>query len=214
LSARARSADLKVGATSKGDLNETFVPVSGRQFRHVSKKDPAEPAATLALLSPNAEGRFIEVGTIVLKQIPSWLAYLEMVLTAFIVISVLSILVYAPFWILGGLSKKRRRPQERAMRVWPLLAVLSLVGVVVIFILCGADLIERLGNPTAWSMALFLVTILFALASLASAIALWRAPAGTVRRGVRGYSIVVTAALLITTAYLAYWGVIGLRTWV
>ncbi len=206
--------DGKLLTSNLGDLNETFVPVSGRQFRHVSKKDPAEPAATLALLTPNAEGRFIEVGTVVLKQIPTWLAFLEIVLTAFIVISVLSILVYAPFWILGGLSKKRRRPQERAMRVWPLLAVLSLVGVVVIFILCGADLIERLGNLTAWSMALFLVTLLFALASLGSAIALWRAPAGTVRRGVRGYSIVVTAALLITTAYLAYWGVIGLRTWV
>ena len=100
------------------------------------------------------------------------------------------------------------------MRVWPLVAVLSLVSVVVIFILCGNDLIERLGNLTAWSMALFLVTIMFAVASVASAIALWRAPAGAVRRGVRGYSMVVAVALLITTAYLAYWGVIGLRTWV
>jgi hypothetical protein len=63
-------------------------------------------------------------------------------------------------------------------------------------------------------MALFLVTIMFAVASGASAIALWRAPAGAVRRGVRGYSMVVAVALLITTAYLAYWGVIGLRTWV
>jgi hypothetical protein len=30
---------------------------------------------------------------------------------------------------------------------------------------------------------------------------------------VRRYSSVVTLALLIATAYLAYWGIIGLRTW-
>jgi len=206
--------DGKLLISSLGGRNETFLPVSGRQFRYAPKKDSLEPAATLALLTPNTEGRFIEAGTVVFKQIPTWLAILEIVLTAFVALSVVSILIYAPLWILGGLSRKRRRPQERAMRVWPLLAVLSLVSVVVIFILCGNDLIERLENRTAWSMALFLVTIMFAVASGASAIALWRAPAGAVRRGVRGYSIAVTLALLITTAYLAYWGVIGLRTWV
>ncbi len=206
--------DGKLLMSSLGGRNETFLPVSGRQFRYAPKKDALEPAATLALLTPNTEGRFIEAGTVVFKHIPTWLAILEIVLTALVALSVVSILIYAPFWILGGLSRKRRRPQERAMRVWPLVAVLSLVSVVVIFILCGNDLIERLGNLTAWSMALFLVTITFAVASVASAIALWRAPAGAVRRGVRGYSMVVTMALLITTVYLAYWGVIGLRTWV
>jgi CubicO group peptidase (beta-lactamase class C family) len=206
--------DGKLLISSLGGRNETFLPVSGRQFRYAPKKDSLEPAATLALLSPNTEGRFIEAGRVVFKQIPTWLAILEIVLTALVAVSVVSILIYAPFWILGGLSKKRRRPPERAMRVWPLVAVLSLVSIVVIFILCGNDLIERLGNLTAWSMALFLVTIMFAVASVASAITLWRAPAGAVRRGVRGYSMVVTMALLITTAYLAYWGVIGLRTWV
>jgi CubicO group peptidase (beta-lactamase class C family) len=204
----------KLLMSSLGGMNETFLPVSGRQFRYVPKKESPEPVATLALLAPNAEGRFIEAGTAVLKQIPTWLAFLEIALTAFVALSVVSILIYAPFWILGGISRKRRRPQERAMRVWPLLAVLSLVSIVVIFILCGNDLIERLGNLTVWSMALFLVTIIFALASVASAIAVWRAPGGTVRRGVRGCSMLVTAALLIAAAYLAYWGVIGLRTWV
>jgi hypothetical protein len=33
------------------------------------------------------------------------------------------------------------------------------------------------------------------------------------RRFVRWHSIVVTSALLIAVVYLAYWGVIGMRTW-
>jgi hypothetical protein len=207
--------DSKLLITNLGGWNETFIPVAGMQFRYVPKKDPAEPVATLALLTSNEEGRFIQAGIMTtLKRIPAWLAILEIALTAFVSLSILSILIYAPFWILGGLSKKRRRRRERALRAWPLVAVLSLIAIVVIFILCADDMMARLGNLTAWSAALFLATIAFAVAAVASTIALWRAPAAAVRRGVRRYSIVVTVALLIATAYLAYWGIIGLRTWV
>ena len=55
-------------------------------------------------------------------------------------------------------------------------------------------------------------TIVFAVASVASATALWLAPAGAVREGVRIYSMAVTAALLIATTHFAYWGIIGFRT--
>ena len=206
--------DGKLILWSLGGWHETFVPVAGRQFRYLPKKDAAEPVATVALLTPNSGGRFIEVDMSVIKHIPAWLAILEIALTVFVLLSFVSILLYSPFWILGGLSKRRRRPLERAMRAWPLLAALSLVAFVAIFILCGDDLIARLGNLTAWSAALFLCTIAFAVASLASAIAVWRAHSEGVRGSVRRYSIAVTLALLIATAYLAYCGVIGLRTWV
>jgi peptidoglycan/LPS O-acetylase OafA/YrhL len=74
----------------------------------------------------------------------------------FVVLSILSILLYAPFSILGGLSKKRRRSAERALRIWPLLAVLSLVVFVIIFIVCSDDLI-RMGNLTVWSVLICLI---------------------------------------------------------
>jgi CubicO group peptidase (beta-lactamase class C family) len=210
----ARFRDGKLLITSLGGWNETFLPVATMQFRYVPKKDPPEPVATLALLTPNEEGRFIQAGMMTtMKRIPAWLAVPEIVLTAFVLLSLVSILVYAPFWILGGLSRKRRRPAERALRILPLMSVLSLTAIVVIFILSDEDLVSRMGNLTAWSAAFFLATIVFAVAAVASAIALQRAPAAGVRRGVRRFSIVVTASLLIATVYLAYWGIIGLRTW-
>jgi hypothetical protein len=209
-----RFKDGKLLITSLGGWNETFIPVAGVQFRYVPKKDPAEPVATLELLAPNGEGRFIEAGMMTtMKRVPAWLAILEIVLTAFVLLSLVSIVIYAPFWVLGGLSKKRRRPAERGMRFWPLVAVLSLVGIVVVIILSGADAISRLGNLTAWSAALFLFTLAFAIATVASAIAWLRAPVEGVRRSVRTYSLLVVSALLIATVYLAYWGFIGLRTW-
>jgi hypothetical protein len=48
---------------------------------------------------------------------------------------------------------------------------------------------------------------------LASAIALWQARKKEIRGYVRWHAMAVTAALLIAAVYLAYWGVIGMRTW-
>jgi CubicO group peptidase (beta-lactamase class C family) len=214
-----RFKDGKLLFTSLQGWNEVYLPVAGTQFRHVPKKDPPEPVATLELLTPNEEGRFIQAGMefTTMKRIPAWLAIGELVLTVFVVLSIVSILAYGPFWILGGLNKKRRRPAERGMRIWPLTAVLGLITSVGVIVVCGGDFgdwIMRLGNLTGWSATVFLATLAFAVASLGSAIAWWRAPAEGVRRGVRRFSMIVTVALLIATAYLAYWGVIGVRTWV
>ena len=208
-----RFRDSKLIMDDVGERGDQYLPVSGMQFRHVPKKEAPAPVAELALLTPNQEGRFVEVSTRVMKQIPAGLAIGEILLTAFVVLSIAAIVVYAPFWMLGGLSRRRRRPAERAIRIWPVIAVLSLVGFVVLFMLSSDDLIDRLGSLTVWSFALFLSTLVFGLAVLASVASLRRAPGEGVRRGVRRFSMVVTTGLVIAALYLAYWGIIGLRTW-
>jgi CubicO group peptidase (beta-lactamase class C family) len=203
----------KLLLSSLGGWNRPFLPVAGAQFRRVPKEEAPEPVSTLALLAPKDDGRYIELGFGTMKRIPAWIAVAEILLAAWFVLAVVSIFVYAPFWVLGGLSRKRRRPAERPVRLWPLLAALSLVACVVILGVAGDDLIARMGNLTAWSAALFLSTVAYAVASVAAAITMWRAPKQEVRSGVRRYSIMVTPALLIAAAYLAYWGIIGLRSW-
>jgi len=191
---------------------ETFVPVSGEQFRYLPKDGPLEPVATVALLRPNSDGRFIYAGG-PLQRVPTVLAWAEIVLTAFFVLSVAAIFVYAPIWIIGGFFKRRRRPAERAMRIYPLVAVLSLLAFVVTFMLASSDLIMRFGNLTVWSAMIFLTTIVFAATTIMAAwSAVFARPAG-VRRGVRWFSAMVSAGLLVALSYLAYWGIIGLRTW-
>lgn len=192
--------------------NDLFVPVTGTQFRHVKKDESPDPVSTLVLLTPNEEGRFVDVG-VCLRKIPGWFAVGEILLMAYVATCMASVLLYAPFWILGGLWKKRRRPAERGIRIWPLLAVLSLVAFMGIYMWINDDMIAQLGNLTVWSSALFLLTIFYAVAALMSAISFWRTPTNTVRPPVRGFSLAVTFALLIAAAYLGYWGLIGLRTW-
>jgi CubicO group peptidase (beta-lactamase class C family) len=198
-----------------GGRNERYIPVAGEQFRHLPIKDAADPVATMELLAPNSEGVFIQADTqTTLKKIPGWFALLEIALTAYVILSVVAIVLYAPFWILGGISKRRRKPAERGMRIWPLIAVLSMFAVIAIVIACSGDLISLLGNRTIWSVAFCVATIVFALASIESVWAVWRTPRTLVRPGVRRFSLAVAVALMIATIYFAYWGVIGMRTWV
>jgi len=194
---------------------QTFIPVGGAQFRYVAKDDDPEPVATTALLKPNHEGLFIQAGAgTTLRHISSWLAIPQIALIGFVLLCMIAILLYAPFWIIGGLAfPKRRRPSERAMRTWPLLSVLCLTAFVVTVTAASDDIIARLGNFTPWSVAIFALTLAFGFASMASFVSLGRARPENVRRVVRGFSIVVTTGLLTATLYFAWWGVIGWRTW-
>jgi CubicO group peptidase (beta-lactamase class C family) len=207
-----RFKDGELQFSSYGLSKQTFIPVSGLQFRYKPEKGPAEPIATAALIAPNADGRFVFIGT-TYKRIPAWLAWSRIALTVWFLLAFVSILLYAPFWIFGGLIKRRRRPVERMMRLWPLISVLSLLAFIGLVILTGSDAIARLGNLTFYSFGLTVTTLLFAAASLAGAVTLWRARKQEIRASVRWYSIAVTAALLIAVVYLACFGVIGIRTW-
>jgi CubicO group peptidase (beta-lactamase class C family) len=208
---RVSFADGKMTLKSM-DGPSNFAPVEGRFFRYLPKEGPPEPAASAALITPNSDGVFIFAGE-TFKRIPTLLAFGEIGLTGFVVLAVISIPVYALFWIIGGFIPRRRRPAERAMRLCPLAAVASLVAFCGIFVLSSSDVLTRLGTVSVWSVALMLTTVLFAVTVLMSCWSVIATSGEGVRRGVRWYSGIVSVALLIALIYLAWWGVIGVRTW-
>ncbi len=193
-------------------VDDTFIPVSGEQFRYVPLAGRPEPIATVALLAPRPEGRFIQM-TETWKQIPSWLAWVQILLIVWFGLALMAIFLYAPFWVLGGLAKRLRRPAERAIRLWPLIAAVSLLTMFVTFTFAARDAIARLGNFTGWSAAVFATTLLFGIAAAASLISLLLARRSQIRRYVYWGSVAVIIPLVIVAAYLAYWGVIGIRLW-
>jgi len=214
--------DNKLLVNSLGERNAIFLPVTDTQFRYVPLNESQDAEPTLKLLTPNLEGQFIQINwglrnaslDVTLKRIPTWLAIFEIITAGFVLLALTSTLLYAPFWVFQILSKKHRYLAERSILLWPLIAVLSLLSIVVVCILSDMDVaIERLGNLTIWSFTLFLATIVFSAASIANVIALWRTPKHEVRGDVHLYSTMITIALVITTVYFAYWGIIGLRTW-
>jgi CubicO group peptidase (beta-lactamase class C family) len=195
-----------------GTLDQSLVPVAGEQFRLLPKKGKVEPIATAALITPNSEGRFVHLGG-TWKRVPTWLAIFELALFAWFVLALAAILLYAPFWIIGGFIKSRRRPSERSIRFWPLVAVLCLLAFAAIFQVGSNDFITRLGNLTVYSSGLFVTSLMFAISSIAGVLSLWGKRNEPIRKFVRWFSIAVTSALVIATAYFAWWGIIGIRTW-
>ena len=64
------------------------------------------------------------------------------------------------------------------------------------------DLIARMGRLTAWSAALWVMTLVFAGTSIASALYSWQGLSEGVRPGVRRLARIVSLALLSGTVYL------------
>jgi hypothetical protein len=187
---------------------QTLLPTMGRQFRIES-----DPVATTLLLASHQEGVFIQRGSQTLGRIPTWFAVAEIALSVWLALALAGTALYAPVWLLASLRKRWRKPEELWLKVWPLTATLSLVAFVAISASVGEVPISRLGNITPWSVGLCVATIVFALATVASVMALWLSRRSVIRKFVYGYSISTTLALSIALIYLAYWGVIGIRTW-
>ncbi|MEO6823825.1 MAG: serine hydrolase domain-containing protein [Nitrosospira sp.] len=189
-----------------------LVPVDDMQFRQIS-----EPIATAKLLAMDEDGKFIQLygGMMTMKRILGWAALAEMMLAAWAVLALVSVLLYMPFWLLGCIRKNYFRPAELSILGFPLLAASSVVLMVGIgFVVSDSgDIRVLLGNLTIWSGGIFLATVMFALSTLASGVVLWRMPKQGIRKAVLWYSIGVIPAMMFATAYLGYWGVIGLRTW-
>lgn len=214
--------DNKLIMNSLNEKNAIFLPVTDNQFLYIPKNESQDPVPTLKLLTPKDEGQFIQLslgrrnaGSLqsTLKRIPTWLAIFEITSISFVLLTLISTIIYAPFWVLRGLIKKYRRSAERKILLWPLIAVLSLLYIIAICMLSNDVFIPRLGNLTIWSFSLFLATIVFAAASIASIIVMWRTPKDEIRSVIRIYSTMTTIALTLSTAYFVYWGIIGLRTW-
>ncbi len=200
---RIRDGALIVSAL--GDWKQTYLPVSGALLRRDNT-----PIATMAIL-PEREGRFIQLGIgNTLQQIPTWLAWLELAWVAWLVLAVASVVIYLPCWLIWGIWKRHRKPHERWLRLWPLIALLALAVDVGIGALKGDD-IESLGNFTVWSAGMLLASVVFAAACLA---ALYSAlTAQGVRRWARRYALAVSLPLVIAAAYLAWWGYVGVPMW-
>lgn len=171
---------------------EEYLAVGQRRYRRTSREP--QPAASLALAS--ALGLWPERG----------LALASLLLMAS---APLFALVWVPRKLLGGL----RGVRHLHVRVVPLLSVLCLAAALALLAAAGADPIQRLGKPTAYSVGFCAATIAFALTAVVGLALALAAPAGEMNRWARRHVIAVATACALVAAYLLRFGIIGLRTW-
>jgi len=191
-----------------------YLPVSGTLFRGTD-----EPVATMALIEDGADGRAAaieQMGYLLpasYHRVPAALAWVSIGLVCLFLLSLVTTVLFALVWVPRKLLGKLKGVKHQAARVWPLIATLSIAGIIGVFALSMDDAITAFGTSNWHSMTLFACTLLFPAAALLGLVTAYRAPAGEMKGGVRCYARAVSLVFTIAAAYLAYWGMAGWRSW-
>jgi CubicO group peptidase (beta-lactamase class C family) len=190
---------------------QSLIPVSGQLFRR-----PEQPEATSVFTHTSDGGMVFATHTSYYERTASWQPYLYRTLVFGAAAAMMSTFVYAVFWIPMHVYKRLRNRADRsqflAMRVVPLLAVMSLILGVAIMVVSQQSILQ-LGQRTPANVALTVSTWLFAAWSALSLFTSYRSFSKPVAGFARVYAVIVSAACFGMTLYLAHWGLMGLRLW-
>jgi CubicO group peptidase (beta-lactamase class C family) len=186
---------------------DDYVAVTERLYR---KKDA--PAASLVLLD-TPEGRMIQDGGTNLVPVPAWRVFSELTLAAVSLLLLLSAPLFALVWVPRVALGRMTGVRHLGARAWPLLAALLFFGAVALFAIGLDDALPRLARPTVWSVGYAVFSVAFAVAAAIAALAAARAPVAEQNRWAGWHSRLVAAAAVVVAGYLAFFGLVGLRTW-
>ncbi len=140
---------------------------------------------------------------------PVW-PYTRVALLVLCALLMLSSLAFALVWMVRKLIGKMKGVRHLSVRGVPLLAALCFLGIPFFAnALNGA----AIGALNFFTFGIFLATILFPLLSLLGLVLALRVPKEEIHRGVRLHSLLVSLACCVVAAFLASWGLIGIRFW-
>ena len=188
---------------------EPLIPVGKNFFR--GEKEPeatsvffTDGAGLMVLSVQGSEGFSYGERTSI-----AW-TYARLALLTLCVVLMATSLLFAVVWILRKLFGGMKDVRHLAARAIPLLATLSLVGLVFCFTkLGGADT----GKLTVWTLGIFAMSVLFPLLSLYGLFLAVRVPQNEIHKGTRIHSLLVALACCVVSAFIASWHLIGLRLW-
>lgn len=158
-------------------------------------------------------GAVVHAGTLVMKPVSSLVVYGQLGIAVLWALMIASSLIYAVVW---GARKWRGKVPGGAtirVRVWPLLASLSIVMFVGLFMLGMAEPFSMLGKPTFYSVGVMLSSIAFAVFAVLSARAAIKERHGQMNRVNYWHSAIASMTHSVVALYLLWFGVIGLMTW-
>ena len=192
----------------------TYLPVTATLFR-----ERRDPVPTLALVNDSLDGRphaIEQMGYLLprsLVRTSASVVWLEFLTTVAFLIASVGTMLFALVWIPRRWFGRLRGAPHLWVRGWPLIATLSLALAVVLLLVSADDPIARFGAPTLWSIGIFLCTLCFPVASVAGFVLVRRAPPAELGRATRTYALVASSLNVIASAYLAWWGMLGWRSW-
>jgi CubicO group peptidase (beta-lactamase class C family) len=173
-----------------------------------------EPEGTTIFFT-NEEGRMAVSGS-VFEGIPYSekssliVAYLRIVLLVLCLFLMATSLLFAMIWITRRLFGGMKEVGHLDVRVYPLLATLSLLLVLGCFAKLDGP---QAGTLNVWTAGVFVGTFFFPVFSIVGLLLVLRVPKGEIHRGVRIHSLLVSSACCVLTLFLSAWHLIALRLW-
>lgn len=170
-------------------------------------------AISLSRVVDPLAGPVVHSGMTVLKPASAVLVYGQLVIAALWGLAIASSILYALVWGIRRLRKKIAPGPATWIRVWPLLAGLSIVAFLALFSAGMNDPFEALGKPTAISIGILLFTVSFAVFAIIGSYVALRDRNETMNRVNYWYSTGCSLLHLVVAGYFAWFGAIGLTTW-
>ncbi len=190
-----------------GEASE-YLPAGDGKFR-----SPDSGRVVIAQTTDPLVGPVVHMGTLVYRPVSPLVAYGQLTIALLWLVSIVTSFMYFVVW---GVRKWRGKvpagPSTR-IRVWPLLAGVSIVAFAVLFAVGMGDVFNRLGKPTAISVAVMLASVAFAVFAVLSAWTAFRERNAEMNRVNYWYCTTSSGLHLVVAVYLAWFGIIGIQTW-
>jgi CubicO group peptidase (beta-lactamase class C family) len=121
-------------------------------------------------------------------------------------------ILFAIIWIPRKVLGRMKGVKHLSVRVFPLLAVLSLLAMLLPLIILNPSTLT-LARLNVTTGTIFLASLAFPILAVVSLVVAIRSFGFDMNRGARLHSTLVAVSCVALTWYLAYWGMIGLLAW-
>lgn len=158
-------------------------------------------------------GKVIQASNQVLKRVSPLLVFGQLILVGVWLLGMISSILLGTIWVIRYWTRKIQGGANIKVRLWPLIASLSFLVIVVTLIIGVSDPFELLGKVSLISLSLSILTICFALLSVWSVFYIIRERHANVNRIAYWHSAILASLHLIVTCYLLWYNVIGIQTW-
>jgi len=191
-----------------GGHMETYIALNNDQF--VSSE--TGKISLVKVIDPLA-GEVLHADTQVLLRISSMVAIGQLVLGAVWILYLICSLCFGTIWFILYWRGKISNRKNITLLIYPFLASLLFLMIVILQFVAINNPIELLGNVGFVSVSIMLLSICFALASLWSIIILIKERKIKINRNIYWHLAILSSLHLMVTCYLLWHGQIGIQTW-
>jgi CubicO group peptidase (beta-lactamase class C family) len=193
-----------------------FYPVSTSQY-----KSKANALISLSKVIDPIAGEVIHVASnnagsgknTVLKRMYGWAAYSQLIIQISWLLIILSSVAYFMIWFVRKLLGKIPGGATIRVRLWPLLASVSMILMVLLLVTASNDFHKYLSQPTSISLGIMFTTIAFAVFSILAVITVYKERLSPMNQANYWYCAYSSITHFLMMLYMINFGVIGIRFW-